>query len=100
MSAAAWLERYARAVGLGRWRDPSALRQAARELDWTLLESGEPSFDALLESMGADAFDSTFIDPFTTPVAVCEACGRTAVDTTGWSVHPCLCPECWRRAAA
>ena len=30
MSAAAWLERYARAVGLGRWRDPSALRQAAR----------------------------------------------------------------------
>ena len=100
MSAAEWLERYARAVGPGRWRDLSAFRQAARELDWTLHETGEPSFDAILESMGADAFDSSFIDPFTTPAAVCEACGRTAVDTTGWGVHPCLCPDCWRRAAA
>lgn len=98
MNARNWLEQYATAVGAPRWRDPSALRQAARELDWTLLESGEPSFDTLLESMGADAFDSTFVSPFTTPAAVCEACGRIAVDTTGWGVHPCLCPECWGKA--
>ena len=97
MTAMELLDTYLTDQGLGVFRNRTAARQAAMELDWALTADGQPDYESLLEAMGSDAFNETFITPFTAPTVVCVDCGRKSTDTDGWTVNPPICPDCLHR---